>query len=138
MEYYFQHIFATQLNGYSDIKNKWTFNRDDLFIKNKSQYLLLEDNLHYFIKNSRNDSNNFELASDFQSEILIDKFNGNKIELNVTSNQEGWLSYIDNWDKGWIVFINGEKSEIYKLFNSYKSINIKKGFSKVKFEYKPW
>ncbi len=84
------------------------------------------------------DSNNFELASDFQTEILIDKFNGNKIELNVTSNQEGWLSYIDNWDKGWIVFINGEKSEIYKLFNSYKSINIKKGFSKVKFEYKPW
>ena len=84
------------------------------------------------------DSNKFEVASDFQTEILIDKFNGNKLELNVDSNQEGWLSYIDNWDKGWIVFINGEKSEIYKLFNSYKSINIKKGFSKVKFEYKPW
>ncbi len=84
------------------------------------------------------DSNNFEFVSDFQTEILMDKFDGNKLELNVTSNQEGWLSYIDNWDKGWIVFINGEKSEIYKLFNSYKSINIKKGFSKVKFEYKPW
>ena len=85
-----------------------------------------------------NDSNIFEKTSNFKIEILIDKFNGNKLELNVTSNKDGWLSYIDNWDKGWIVFVNDKKSEINKLFGSYKSINIKKGFSKIKFEYKPW
>ena len=69
---------------------------------------------------------------------MINKFDGNKIELNVTSNSDGWLSYIDNWDKGWVVFINDEKKQISKLFNSYKSIKIKKGFSKIRFEYKPW
>ena len=63
---------------------------------------------------------------------------GNKLELNVETDEDGWLSYIDNWDKGWSVFINGKKMTINKLFGSYKSINIEKGFSKIKFEYKPW
>ena len=93
---------------------------------------------HENIPSFINDSNIFEKTSNFKIEILIDKFNGNKLELNVTSNKDGWLSYIDNWDKGWIVFVNDKKSEINKLFGSYKSINIKKGFSKIKFEYKPW
>tara|TARA_B100000575_G_C23135648_1_gene659701 strand:+ start:1123 stop:3237 length:2115 start_codon:yes stop_codon:yes gene_type:complete len=91
-------------------------------------------NIPSFIK----DSDFFEKKSNFKIEVLIDKFDGNKLELNVETKEDGWLSYIDNWDKGWSVFINGKKMKIEKLFGSYKSINIEKGFSKIKFEYKPW
>ena len=33
---------------------------------------------------------------------------------------------------------NEDYVEIFKSLGSYKSIKIKKGFSKVKFQYKPW
>ena len=84
------------------------------------------------------DSNRFEIESNFNLELLIDTYNGNELEMNINTEKDGWLSYIDNWDKDWVVFINNEKKQISKLFGSYKSIKIKKGFSKVNFQYKPW
>ncbi len=91
-------------------------------------------NIISFVK----DSNKFELISNFKSKVLIKKYNGNTIELEIFSNNDGWLNFIDNWDEGWKAYINGKETKLYKLLNSYKSIKVKKGFSKVKFQYKPW
>tara|TARA_Y100000389_G_scaffold199798_1_gene238885 strand:- start:1673 stop:3814 length:2142 start_codon:yes stop_codon:yes gene_type:complete len=85
-----------------------------------------------------NDSIKFEKINNTKINILIEKYDGNKLQLEIYSKNEGWLSYIDNWDYGWIAIVNGEKAQISKLLGSYKSIKIKKGFSKVKFQYKPW
>ena len=48
------------------------------------------------------------------------------------------VELIDNWDPDWIATVNDEKVAISKTLNAYKSIKLKKGFSKVKFQYKPW
>jgi hypothetical protein len=91
-------------------------------------------NIVSFVK----ESNDFEKVSKFEIDVLIDKYDGNYLELNIKSKNDGWVSFIDNWDSGWISSVNGENKEIYKLLGSYKSIKIKKGFSNIKFQYKPW
>ena len=95
---------------------------------------LNHDNIVSFI----NDSISFEDSNKFFINILINEYDGNSLRLEITSEKDAWLSFIDNWDHGWIATINGDKTPIKKLLGSYKSIKIKKGFSKVKFQYKPW
>ena len=85
-----------------------------------------------------NDSINYEKESNFESKILIKKYNGNNLEIELFTNKDGWLNFVDNWDPDWIAYLNNNKVEIFKSLGSYKSIKIKKGFSKVKFQYKPW
>jgi hypothetical protein len=92
------------------------------------------NNIISFIK----DSNSFEKNNDFEIKILINEYDGNNLKLEVTSKNEGWLSFIDNWDYGWVAFVNKNEVPIYRLLGSYKSVKIKKGFSKVVFQYKPW
>ena len=84
------------------------------------------------------DSNSFEKSNKFEIKILINEYDGNSLKFEIYSEKDGWLSFIDNWDYGWTANINGKNETIHKLLNSYKSIKIKKGFSKVKFQYKPW
>ena len=85
-----------------------------------------------------NDSINYEKESNFESKILIKKYNGNNLEIELFTNKDGWVNFIDNWDPDWIAYVNNRKVEIFRSLGSYKSIKIKKGFSKVKFQYKPW
>ena len=95
---------------------------------------LHEKNIILFV----NDSINYEKESNFINKILIKKYNGNNLELEISTNNDGWLNFIDNWDPDWEATLNNNKVEIFKSLGSYKSIKIKKGFSKVKFQYKPW
>ncbi len=92
------------------------------------------ENVVSFIK----DSKKFEEISISKTEIVIKEYTGDKIILNIYSKNDGWLSLIDNWDYGWVATVNEKNVPIYKLLDAYKSVKIKKGFSNVKFQYKPW
>ena len=109
-----------------------------MVLQMKLKIFLSESLNHENIVSFVNDSKNFEKLSNFTIKIFIDEYDGNNLELEVKSEKDGWLSFIDNWDHGWMAVVNGKKVQIYKLLGSYKSIKIKKGFSKVKFQYKPW
>jgi len=87
-----------------------------------------------FVKSSEKD----ELSSKFEYSFVIEKYDGNNVEINITTEEDGYLSFIDNWDPDWIAFVDNKKVKINKLFKSYKIIKVKKGFSNVKFQYKPW
>ena len=91
-------------------------------------------NIVSFIK----DSKNFEEISISKIEIVVNEYDGNNITLNINTKYDGWLSFIDNWDYGWVATVNEKNTPIYKLLDTYKSVKIKKGFSIVKFQYKPW
>ena len=71
-------------------------------------------------------------------EILVNEYDGDNISLNIYTKNDGWLSFIDNWDYDWVATVNQKNTPIYKLLDAYKSVKIKKGFSNVKFQYKPW
>ena len=97
----------------------------------KSNYYI---DINSFVQSSEKD----ELSSKFQYNFIIEKYDGNTLEINISTESNGYLSYIDNWDPDWVAFINNRQVNINKLFNSYKIIKIKKGFSNIKFQYKPW
>ena len=137
LSYYFQR--------YGGIKNKNISDNDIRLVKlfygatDEAKKIFLSQSIdHRNIVSFINDSNVFEKSNDISIKIFINEYDGNNLRLEISSENNGWLSFIDNWDHGWVATVNGEKAKIYKLLQSYKSIKIKKGFSKVKFQYKPW
>jgi len=137
--------FSTYFKRYNGLKNN-NISDEEIRLVNffygassEAKKIFLSSSLdHRNIVSFIEDSISFEKTNDIQIKIIIDEYDGNNLAIEIVSDKEGWLSYIDNWDYGWIATVNQKKVPIYKLLESYKSIKIKKGFSKVKFQYKPW
>lgn len=70
-------------------------------------------------------------------EYTIQEFNGDRLELKVDAPEDGYVSYIDNWDPDWKAYVNGEEVPVEKLFSTFKSVRVTKGSSKVIFSYEP-
>jgi hypothetical protein len=82
------------------------------------------------------DSKKSEFKDNFLFEIL--SYNGDELILKVQSQNNGWVSFIDTWDNNWNVSVNDKPQKLLKLFNAYKSVEIKPGISKIKFTYRPF
>lgn len=72
------------------------------------------------------------------SEIKVVNYSGNILEITVNSNADGYISFIDNWDGKWKVTVNNNPETIHKLFNTFKSVHLNKGYNIIKFYYKPF
>ncbi len=70
-------------------------------------------------------------------EYSIQEFNGDRLELNVEVPEDGYVSYIDNWDPEWKAYVNGQPQKLEKLFSTFKSVKVSRGSSKVVFSYEP-
>ena len=68
----------------------------------------------------------------------ISDFGNNFINIEFTSKNDGWITYIDNNDMFWRATINGIEVEISSLMKTYKSINFGKGNNKLKLSYEPF
>lgn len=67
----------------------------------------------------------------------VDFYNGDKLVVAVSSKNNGYVSFIDNWDPDWRATVNGKEEYIDKLFGLFKSVKISNGKSMIVFEYKP-
>ena len=54
------------------------------------------------------------------------------------SDENGYLSYIDNYDIFWHAYLNDKEIIISKLMNTYKSIYFQRGRNILKFRYEPF
>jgi len=64
-------------------------------------------------------------------------YTGDKLEWEIQAPAAGYVSFIDNWDRNWKVFVDGEEKEIELLFGTFKSVAVKEGEHHIKFIYKP-
>ncbi len=64
-------------------------------------------------------------------------YTGDELFWEITAPVEGYLSFIDNWDRGWKVFVDDEPSEIELLFGTFKSVKLTPGRHLVRFSYQP-
>jgi hypothetical protein len=64
-------------------------------------------------------------------------YTGDKLEWEIQAPAAGYISFIDNWDSNWKVFVDGEEKEIELLFGTFKSVAVKEGEHHIKFVYKP-
>jgi hypothetical protein len=74
-------------------------------------------------------------AQSFEYEIQY--FDGDRLELNVKTSSDGYVSYIDNWDPAWKTSVNGQEKPIERLFGVFKSVKVSAGESKLVFSYQP-
>ncbi len=70
--------------------------------------------------------------------VNIDSYNGDKIEIEVYSEIDGYVIFVDNWSPGWRSKVNGSDVNIFKVLGAYKAVKINKGDNKIIFEYLPW
>ena len=100
-----------------------------------------------FFSNSLNhkDINNFmkevlENKKNKEHVIKYDKkiYNGNQILIETNTKKDGYITFLDNWSPGWELYVNNKKQKIDKLFNTYKSAEIKAGKNIIFFRYAPW
>ncbi len=82
-----------------------------------------------------NDSRFSEIQNQFTYEIIF--YNGDELKIKVNLNSDGWITFIDTWDKNWKVFVNSEETKLMKLFDAYKSVKVQPGASEIRFVYKP-
>jgi uncharacterized membrane protein YfhO len=64
-------------------------------------------------------------------------YTGDELVWEINAPVGGYLSFIDNWDRGWKVFIDGKVVDIELLFGTFKSVRLTPGNHSVRFSYQP-
>ena len=85
-----------------------------------------------FVKKSKTDEKN----NNFSYDLIY--YNGDQLVINITTDQDGWISFIDTWDSNWKVFVNKKEKNLDKLFEAYKSVRVNSGRSTIEFSYRPF
>lgn len=68
----------------------------------------------------------------------LKKYSDTEIEIELISENGGFLVLMDTFYPGWRVFIDGKESKIYQANYIFRAVEIPKGNHFVKFEYKPF
>lgn len=94
-----------------------------IFISQRIQY----PTIHAFL----NDSKRFQDTGNMVS------YTGDVLIWECDMPVDGYLSFIDNWDPYWKVYVDGQASSIDLLFGTFKSVRLCKGSHRVEFRYEP-
>ena len=113
------------------INQFWGLNDNNkIFFTKKIGYLTIEK----FI----NDVNFLKNNKDVFISMEIINYNGDEIDIDLKTNIDGFLTFVDNWSPGWKVYVNNKEKSIIKVLETYKSVKINTGYNKIKFKYEPW
>jgi len=64
-------------------------------------------------------------------------YTGDELRWRVNAPVEGYLSFIDNWDRNWHVRVDGKSADMELLFGTFKSVRLSRGLHEVRFYYRP-
>ncbi len=64
-------------------------------------------------------------------------YNGDELRWEIDAPEAGYLSFIDNWDNGWAVSVDGRPAGMKLLFGTFKSVLVPAGVHRVTFTYRP-
>ena len=105
-----------------DEKNKKIFFSEDIIKKDPISFI--KDTIYFEKK--------------YNVEFEIQNFTNNSITINFVADNDGWLSYIDNFDPFWTAKLNDNYVKINRLMNTYKSIKFNAGQNTLILRYEPF
>jgi hypothetical protein len=106
--------------------------RDELLGKNK---LYFHEKLPANAKGLLADAH---AIPDGPSALAVKSFDGNELQLAVTTSRPGYVSWIDNWDQGWKATVDGNPAPVEKLLGTFKTVSVPTpGKHTVTFRYRP-
>jgi len=76
-------------------------------------------------------------AARYQNPGKLLSYTGDELIWEINAPTEGYLSFIDNWDRGWKVFVDEKETDIELLFGTFKSVRLAPGQHRVRFCYQP-
>ncbi len=76
-------------------------------------------------------------AAGYRNPGQLVSYTGNELIWEINAPIEGYLSFIDNWGRGWKVFVDEKEAEMELLFGTFKSVRITPGLHRVRFCYQP-
>jgi len=125
----------------------WYFDRYVKFLKEYSDDLQAREFLLGVTSKQKvffSEAINHKTIRDFLKDSLRYKnhgyllsYTGDELEWKIDAPAAGYISFIDNWDSNWKVFVDGEEKKIELLFGTFKSVAIEKGEHNIEFIYKP-
>ncbi len=76
-------------------------------------------------------------AARYQHSGHLVSYTGDELRWEINAPIEGYLSFIDNWGRGWKVFVDDEPADMELLFGTFKSVRLAPGLHRVRFCYQP-
>lgn len=76
-------------------------------------------------------------AAHYQRSGHLVSYTGDELMWEINAPIEGYLSFIDNWGRGWKVFVDDEPADMELLFGTFKSVRLAPGPHRVRFCYQP-
>ena len=107
-------------------------------LKDNNKVFFTEKIDHLTIEKFINDVNFLKNNKDVFISMEISNYNGDEIYIDLKTNIDGFLTFLDNWSPGWKVYVNNKEKNIVKVLKTYKSVKINTGYNKIKFKYEPW
>jgi hypothetical protein len=77
-------------------------------------------------------------ADDFSGcRVTIATYSGDRLVIRAEAPEDGYVSFIDNWEEGWQAEVDGEPAPVDVLFGTFKSVRLTKRQQDVVFVYRP-
>jgi hypothetical protein len=71
-------------------------------------------------------------------ELRVLEYGGDRLLVEVSSEQPLFFSFIDNWDPDWTAQVNGRTVPLKLLFGTFKAVELPAGTNRVLMEYVPF
>lgn len=123
----------------------WYFDRYKNFLEyteNEKKFrdilLGVKDGKKIFISNEINHKTVHSFLNDalqYKDTGKLISYSGNELIWDVNMPGKGYLSFIDNWEKGWSAYVDGNDIPIELLFGTFKSVKLSSGMHRIKFCY---
>jgi hypothetical protein len=73
----------------------------------------------------------------FQQPGDLISYDGDVLIWEIDAPTAGYLSFIDNWDPYWKVYVDDQERKLERLFGTFKSVQLTEGKHRVEFRYEP-
>ncbi len=117
-------------NEYKNIFQSKEFNPEDIVLLDEDPF-----DKHEIISDDNQDTNNKKVCK--RDNVIINNFQANKIELDVFASKTKILFLSETYYPGWRVYIDGQKSKIYRANLAFRSVPLTSGHHKIEFIYRP-
>ena len=77
----------------------------------------------------------YDILADEQ--LKITSFDDTRVEGDITAKKDGILLLSIPYEKGWSIYIDGEKAETFKVCGAMTGVRVKEGSHKIKLRYVP-
>jgi hypothetical protein len=114
-----------------DTENELEARRTLLGVQDGRKIFFSKSIKHPTVQSFLNDSAGYQKPGQLVS------YTGDELIWEINAPIEGYLSFIDNWGRGWKVFVDEKEAEMELLFGTFKSVRITPGLHRVRFCYQP-